>query len=157
MLPPPVESQGLLTTKAPLWVTSSLLPILAATSLNPPSLLVTNKRQQAGCEGGKPIYLGSAASKRLLACALWQLYWLYSSAGKEEDGSAAVYCSAQKSWSCFWCLALPMPSWSNLLSAFWILAIANAPYKAKAPPRGFQSSLYLFSIRFSFDCIKLLQ
>ena len=47
MLPPPVESQGLLTTKAPLWVTSSLLPILAATSLNPPSLLVTNKRQQA--------------------------------------------------------------------------------------------------------------
>ena len=57
MLPPPVESQGLLTTKAPLWVTSSLLPILAATSLNPPSLLVTNKRQQA-VRGASPFIWG---------------------------------------------------------------------------------------------------
>ena len=58
MLPPPVESQGLLTTKAPLWVTSSLLPILAATSLNPPSLLVTNKRQQAAVRGASPFIWG---------------------------------------------------------------------------------------------------
>ena len=111
---PPVESQGLLTTKAPLWVTSSLLPILAAASVNPPSL-----------SAGKPIYLGSLPEASLPACALWQLYWLYCSVGKEE-ARAAVYCSAQKTWSCFWCLALPMLRWSNLLSAFWILAIAQA-------------------------------
>ena len=109
MLPPPVESQGLLTTKAPLWVTSSLLPILAATSLNPPSLLVTNKRQQAGCEGGKPIYLGSAASKapaclRSVAALL-----------------ALLLCEERRGWFC--CSLLPC---SEKLELFLVPCPAHA-------------------------------
>ena len=120
---PPLESQGLLTTKAPLWVTSSLLPILAAAPVNPPSLLVTNKRQAV-----KPAspFIWSACQQACLACLRSVAALLALQLCRERRGWLWSYCSAQKSWSCFWWPALPMLRWSNLLSAFWILAIAPA-------------------------------
>ena len=65
------QSQGPLTTKAPLWVTSSLLPILAPT---PPSLLVATNTMVVS-KAGKPIYLRCLPAPSLLTRSLWQLYW----------------------------------------------------------------------------------
>ena len=137
---PSVESQGLLTTKAPLWVTSSLLPILAA-PVNPPSLLVTNNTRAV--KAASPFILAACQQEQEPACALWQLYWLYSSAeerrgwlsGSSARAGASLSCRnpllcSEKLGTVFGALPCPGPilSWSNLPStAFWILAIANAP------------------------------
>ena len=77
------QSQGPLTTKAPLWVTSSLLPILAPT---PPSLLVATNTMVVS-KAGKPIYLRRLPAPSLLTRSLWQLYWSKEEEkGKEGDG-----------------------------------------------------------------------